>query len=42
MAKLVTSKYSGHIDDDDIKLIMGALKESPREKIARLKRFGII
>jgi hypothetical protein len=42
VAKLETGKYSGRIDDDDIKLIMGALKESPREKIARLKRFGII
>jgi hypothetical protein len=42
LAKLATGNYSGHMDEDDIKLIMGALKDSPREKAARLKRFGII
>ena len=42
LAKLATGNYSGHMDEDDIKLIMGALKNSPREKAARLKRFGII
>lgn len=42
LAKLAAGNYKGRLDDDDIKLIIGTLKGSPREKTARLRRFGII
>ncbi len=41
VAKLAAGNYTGRIDEDDIELIIGTLKDSPREKAARLKRFGI-
>lgn len=41
LSKLAAGNYKGRIDDDDIELIIGALKASPREKAARLQRFGI-
>lgn len=42
LAKLAAGSYKGRLDDDDTELIIGTLKGSPREKTARLRRFGII
>lgn len=42
LEKLSASNYKGKIDKDDLDLIMGTLKNSPVEKVARLKRFGIL
>lgn len=41
VSKLVAGNYMGRIDEYDTELIIGTLKDSPREKAARLKRFGI-
>lgn len=40
--KFNTWKYLGKLDDEDVDLIVGTVKESPRENKARLKAFGII
>lgn len=39
--KFGTWNYLGCIDDDDVKLIVGTIKESPRENKAHLSAFGI-
>ena len=41
-SKLTAGKYVGKMAEDDLQLVIGTLRESPREKKARLKRFGII
>ena len=41
LSKFTQGKYVGKIEDDDLTLIIGTLKESPREKKARLLQFGI-
>lgn len=42
LEKLSSGNYKGKIDKDDLDLIMGTLKNSPVEKVARLKKFGIL
>lgn len=39
--KFTQGKFVGRLDDDDVELVIGTLKESPKEKKARLLRFGI-
>lgn len=41
LSKFTQGKYVGKMEDDDLTLIIGTLKESPREKKARLLQFGI-
>lgn len=41
LAKLSSGRYKGKIDAEDTELIKGTLKNSPREKAARLRKFGI-
>jgi hypothetical protein len=41
LAKLSAGNYKGKMDKEDTELIIGTLKNSPREKAARLKKFGI-
>ncbi len=35
-------KFVGRLQEDDLVLVIGTIKESPREKKANLLRFGII
>lgn len=42
LSKLSSGNYKGKMDEEDTELILGTLKSSPREKPARLKKFGII
>ena len=42
LSKLSSGNYKGKMDVEDTELILGTLKSSPREKPARLKKFGII
>lgn len=42
LAKLSSGNYKGKMDAEDTGLIIGTLKNSPMEKAARLKKFGIL
>lgn len=42
LSKLSSGNYKGKMDPVDTELIIGTLKSSPREKPARLKKYGII
>lgn len=42
LAKLSSGNYMGKMDAEDTELIIGTLKSSPIEKVARLKKFGIV
>lgn len=42
LSKLSSGNYKGKMDEEDTELILGTLKSSPREKPARLKKYGII
>lgn len=42
LSKLIESNYKGKITADDVELIIGTLKSSPREKTIRLRKFGIL
>lgn len=42
LAKFTKGKYVGKIASDDLVLIMGTLRESPREKRINLLKFGIL
>ena len=42
LAKLSSGNYKGKMESDDTYLIIETLKNSPMEKAARLKRFGIV
>lgn len=41
LAKLAQGKFVGKMVADDLNLVIGTLKESPREKRIRLLKFGI-
>lgn len=42
LSKFTKGKFAGRLQDDDLYLVIGTIKESPREKKANLLRFGII
>lgn len=42
LSKLSSGNYKGKMDEEDTELILDTLKSSPREKPARLKKYGII
>lgn len=42
LSKFTKGKFVGRLQDDDLYLVIGTIKESPREKKANLLRFGII
>lgn len=42
LAKLSNGNFKGRIDEDDLELIIGTIKNSPVEKAARLKQFGLL
>lgn len=42
LAKLSSGNYKGKIDNADLGLIIETLKSSPREKVARLKKYGLL
>jgi hypothetical protein len=42
LAKLSSGNYKGKMDAEDLELIIGTIKNSPVEKVARLKQFGIV
>lgn len=42
LSKFTKGKFVGRLQDDDLTLVIGTIKESPREKKANLLRFGII
>lgn len=42
LSKFTKGKFVGRLQDDDLNLVIGTIKESPREKKANLLRFGII
>ena len=42
LSKFTKGKFVGRLQDDDLDLVIGTIKESPREKKANLLRFGII
>ena len=42
LSKLASGNYKGKMEKEDTDLIIGTLKTSPREKVARLKKYGII
>ncbi len=41
IGKFTKGKFVGRLQDDDLSLVIGTVKESPREKKANLLRFGI-
>lgn len=42
LSKFTKGEFVGRLQDDDLNLVIGTIKESPREKKANLLRFGII
>lgn len=42
MSDFVGSQKLGKMDDDDVELITETIKNSPNEKKAKLKQFGLL
>ena len=42
LAKLTAGRFKGVVESEDVTLITETVKTSPRERAARLRRFGIV